>query len=509
MAFFYARQVGSYCFRKSFNQDIPFREEGDPGLVAGAYKAVSRPADISHRHPVLVFDRSGGLHVPLTVAAKEAAERTSRSTAQTYLNAVLPFFTWLELDEWQVRTGNLWDGQPEQVRQAVDDYLIQKLRCRVRPHKYGFQVVEVTGESRSTIRVFLSALKLFYGVMVSRGYYPFPDNPLIESVSKLSAEALAALEEAEAEAREFPRMSTLGGTEEPRRKRRLSDSYFRIQGDEWLPQIVDDIKLPGLVLAGGNAVPGWRLREECVTRILFESGGRISEVLALALGDWNARGLLREANATSKGSNGKRVKFFRWHDDTAKLLRRYFDTERRKHDPNGRGAEDYLKVARRKTTDLLDVPLFLTERGTPLSPKTFRQHYWNPACKAAGIEADPHQARHWYVTMAIRTIYETARTDGEVQRRLRELVEYMKWKSGMAMIEVYQHYFDAQRHAEVQDKVQGLMEQSKRQVMAELKRARPKKPKRTTLTGQPAESTPHTAIEDILADLLGGATSAD
>jgi integrase len=330
------------------------------------------------------------------------------------------------MDEWQVRAGNRWDSPPEQVRQAVDDYLIQKLRCRVRPHKYGFQVVEVTGESRNTLRVFLSALKLVYGVMVSKGYYPYPDNPLVESVSKLSAEALAALEEMEEEVREFPRMSPLGGTEEPQRKRRLSDSYFRIQGDEWLPQIVDDIKLPGLVLAGGSKVKGWGLREECVTRILFESGGRISEVLALTLGDWHARGLLREANATNKGSNGKRVKFFRWHDDTAKLLRRYFDTERRKHDPNGYGIEDYLKLANRKEMDLLDVPIFLTERGTPLSPKTFRQHYWNPACKAARIDADPHQARHWYFTMAIRTIYETARTEGEVGRRLRELVEYMK-----------------------------------------------------------------------------------
>jgi pimeloyl-ACP methyl ester carboxylesterase len=55
----------------------------------------------------------------------------------------------------------------------------------------------------------------------------------VESVSKLSAEALAALEEMEEEVREFPRMSPLGGTEEPQRKRRLSDSYFRIQGDEW------------------------------------------------------------------------------------------------------------------------------------------------------------------------------------------------------------------------------------------------------------------------------------
>jgi hypothetical protein len=109
--------------------------------------------------------------VPLTVAAKEVTERTSGKTVQTNLNAVLPFFTWLEAAEWQVRADNRWDSPPEQVRQAVDDYLIQKLCCRVRPHKYGFQAVEETGESRNTLRI-LSSLKLFYGVMVSKGILP-------------------------------------------------------------------------------------------------------------------------------------------------------------------------------------------------------------------------------------------------------------------------------------------------------------------------------------------------
>ncbi|MBO0790285.1 MAG: hypothetical protein J2P36_04975, partial [Ktedonobacteraceae bacterium] len=52
-------------------------------------------------------------------------------------------------------------------------------------------------------------------------------------------------------------------------------------------------------------------------------------------GDWIARGLLQEANAFSKGSHRKRVKFLRFSSDTGKLLRRYFDEERRLHDPNG------------------------------------------------------------------------------------------------------------------------------------------------------------------------------
>jgi hypothetical protein len=46
-----------------------------------------------------------------------------------------------------------------------------------------------------------------------------------------------------------------------------------------------------------------------VTRLLFETGGRIFEVTGLTLGDWAIRGLTREATAASKGSHGRRVKF--------------------------------------------------------------------------------------------------------------------------------------------------------------------------------------------------------
>ena len=128
---------------------------------------------------------------------------------------------------------------------------------------------------------------------------------------------------------------------------------------------------------------------------------------------------------------------------------------------------------------------------------------------SAGIDADPHQARHWYVTMAIRTIYETAHAEGEVQRRLRELVEYMKWKSGSMMIDVYQHYFDAQRHAEVQDKVHDLMEQSKKLAMTELKCRPTNKFKKNSLNQKIPNPEPKSDVQDILADMLGGDLSAD
>jgi hypothetical protein len=133
-----------------------------------------------------------------------------------------------------------------------------------------------------------------------------------------------------------------------------------------------------------------------------------------------------------------------------------------KLDPTGYSIDTYIRLAKQKQVDLYTIPLFLSIRRTQLKAKTYRDRYWNPACKAANIDADVHQARHWYVTMAVRQIYETSIKDGEVERKLRELIEYMKWKSGKETLEAYEHYFDATRHAEVQDAVFARMDETLR-----------------------------------------------
>jgi integrase len=201
--------------------------------------------------------------------------------------------------------------------------------------------------------------------------------------------------------------------------------------------------------------------------MLFETGGRISEVVGLTLGDWVGHGMRREVTAFSKGSKGRRVKFLRFSDSTAKLLRRYVDSDRRRHDPQRHSLDYFLRASKSGGIDLHSVPLFLTARKTRLTPSTFRDLYWVPACAAAGLDADVHQARHWYVTSAIRQIYETSSKPGEIERRLRELIEYMKWKNGKATLACYEHYFDAARHREVQDVVHARLEESLRNGMAE------------------------------------------
>jgi site-specific recombinase XerC len=294
------------------------------------------------------------------------------------------------------------------------------------------------------------------------------DNPLVDGLPT----ALAEVEEHLAEDDSGPRMPQISGVITPKKRQRLSDSYFKLVGDVWVPQVIDDPQLPARILAGGRCV-GWRLREQCIVRILFESGGRVSEVVGQTMGDWVARGSLQETQAFSKGSHGKRVKFLRFSAATAKLLRRYCDTERREVDLQHYALDDYLQAAGSGWLDLYEAPLFLSRHKTPLAPKTFRDCYWNPACRAAGIEADVHQARHWYVTQIVRSIYETARSEAETQRRLRELIEYMDWRSGWETLEAYQHYFNPQRHAEIQDQLHRRLDLSLQQSLRDKRRMAP------------------------------------
>ena len=74
-----------------------------------------------------------------------------------------------------------------------------------------------------------------------------------------------------------------------------------------------------------------------------------------------------------------------------------------------------------------------------MSAQLFRDHYWRPALRKAGIDADPHAARHWFVTNALRNIEAQCHDEGELQRRKSELVQYMGWRSGERTMRVYEH----------------------------------------------------------------------
>ncbi len=430
-----------------------------------SYWFAPRPKEAEHHHPFLVFDGNDRLHLPLTIFAQEASRRLLPKTVQTYLYAMLPFFTWLDRDAWQVRAGVTWDATPRQVRQAVEDYLVSKLRCKVQLHRHGWRLVSITTGARSSLQIMLSALNLFYQIMAVCGRYPFL-NPLVEPVSATVASVEARLSQED----EVPRMPDRSGVVTPQQKPayRLSDHYFRLRHEEWIPQILDDPKFPALILEGGKQLPleYTRKRDEVVTWLLFETGARISEVTGLMLGDWASLGTHTKARAFNKGSFGRRTKVLSFHEDTVVLLKRYFNEERIRFDQSGSTLDDYLLRASHKHVDLQVVPLFLTMQGTQLTPKQYREHYWNPACQASGIEADVHQARHWLVTRSVRDIYGTAHSKEEIERRLRGLVEYMKWQSEETL-SVYQHYFEEQKEADLRDAFHQRLHEELRQYLQE------------------------------------------
>jgi hypothetical protein len=109
------------------------------------------------------------------------------------------------------------------------------------------------------------------------------ENPLTEVATRRSADDSDASESDEPAGRP-PRMPDYSGIEDPRTRRRLTDSFFKLVGKEWIPQIIDDLNFPVSVMTGGRTLNGWSLREEVVTRLLFETGGRIFEVTGLTLG---------------------------------------------------------------------------------------------------------------------------------------------------------------------------------------------------------------------------------
>jgi site-specific recombinase XerD len=127
---------------------------------------------------------------------------------------------------------------------------------------------------------------------------------------------------------------------------------------------------------------------------------------------------------------------------TAKLYRRYFDLAaagRRACDRDQMTVNEMEKLLARDPSRLEQIPIFLTNRGTKMTEKLFRDWYWKPALRAAGFHAHPHQGRHWFVTNTLRNIEQIAKNDGDRERRKQELIKYMSWKTGEKTLKVYEH----------------------------------------------------------------------
>ena len=77
------------------------------------------------------------------------------------------------------------------------------------------------------------------------------------------------------------------------------------------------------------------------------------------------------------------------------------------------------------------------------------------------------------MTREVRDIYETAKNATEIERRLRDLIAYMKWKSDETLA-AYEHYFEQQHHADTRE---GLQQKMHTEVQQYLKERQGRKPR--------------------------------
>jgi integrase len=198
--------------------------------------------------------------------------------------------------------------------------------------------------------------------------------------------------------------------------------------------------------------------------------------------------------ARSKGSHGCRVKTLMVSNPTAKLYRRYFDdgaAGRCALDAGGLTVASLSSMLRSAPAKLHEIRIYLTARGSPMSANLFRDHYWKPALKRAGIDADPHLCRHWFVTNALRHIESVAKTDAELCRHKEELIQYMAWKSGERTLKAYEH---VQRGASFARRLRKIHETMHR---------RERRPGQNTIAPMSAQPVESAVLDQDLAYLLG------
>ncbi|MCY9588263.1 tyrosine-type recombinase/integrase, partial [Paenibacillus alvei] len=388
---------------------------------------------------MIVFDKNKKPFMPLTQFYHHQIKRVSETSALTYLTVLERFFHWLENKSNYQKRRVKWSDEPDMIRAATEEYLQTQMNCKVRS-KSNYQLVHVTSKSPQTINQFLCAIKSFYRTMIYLKLYS-SSNPYINQNYSLRI--------AHGFRENKPRLPQLAGTEIPIQSyRKDTNSYFKLINEKWSPSIIDDIHLPYLIYQAG-ARAGWKLRDEVIIRLLFETGARVSEILGLTIGDYRKRVGKYEMATFNKGSEKKRTKFIRFTPDTLKLLIRYVNGDRKKH------CRTILKF----NTLPDEAPIFVNVNGDQYKYHAFYLQ-WNNILNYGGLKLNPHKTRHWFVTNMIRSTYEVSDNESEIIRKKKELVQYMKWRSEDTLL-VYEHFFNENNVRDLQDRLFIKMEEYK------------------------------------------------
>ncbi|WP_234405643.1 thioesterase domain-containing protein [Paenibacillus sp. IHBB 10380] len=258
-----------------------------------------------------MFDDDNEPFLPLIYFYHEHVNRISESSVIAYLHTLEPFFYWMKHNSRSKGRVVAWSDNLNDVQEAVRQYLIQVMHCKVRGRD-NHEGIYLTNKSSKSVQLFLSALKNFYKTMNRMGMYA-QGNPLTD------LEFENNLSDRQGVRPNKTRVFQAAGTEESMEYRNQTDSYFKIINEEWIPEIIGDSDLPYRIYRAGQS-QNWCLRDEVITRFMFETGARISEILELTMGDYRSRSDQHEFAATNKGSYKRRIK-------TLKLLIRYVNAE--------------------------------------------------------------------------------------------------------------------------------------------------------------------------------------
>ena len=404
------------------------------GRVAG------KPGDL---YETIFVNQHGSPIVSLTEWFRLRKQLGPVSTRNTYLTCLLPYLSFLEEQRCP------WNASPQQLRPVIIAFYRDRLGCQIHPGKNGGSVEIVptrdTPLRPSTLRVLRAALRDFYLVLKDAGLYAFA-NPL-------TSELLIALKREQ--------MSTLANRGAPdhsgireethEQSRRRSTAFLRhAEAQEWKPELrkeLADVRegihtVLNALIDSAETSP----REKAVLELLQNTGARLHEVVLMTVGGYRNQGIAGQAQVVNKGSYGREIKtiYFGHNPKVEQALTTYIDQIRPRHDPQGR----------KRLSEVGDhEALFLAERGTPYSVKSFYYHWYRhyePLQNRCPVRFSPHDLRHLFVSeflIRLKLACGAGTDHFDAERYLREREAFgnqvMCWRSAKT-IDIYDQTRDGE-----------------------------------------------------------------
>lgn len=362
-------------------QTVASQEQQLTGL-ARICRVHGQPSD---PYELIFLDHQGHIIVPLTEWFCLRKEQGPDSTRKTYLACLQSYFIFL------AESGCPWNAPPERLRQTLIAFHRDRFKCQIRHHREVDTVeITLTRETplrESTLKVMRAALRDFYLVMKEAGLYAFA-NPL-------SSDVLVALKRGQERMLANKGAPDQAGIREEthEQSRRRPTAFLRQrQPQGWKPEVRKEL---ADVRQGIHAVLDALLdsesvsaREKAVLHLLQSTGARLHEVVLMTIGGYQNQGIAGQAQVMNKGSYGREVKtiYFAHNPRVQEALNAYLEEMRPLHDSEGR----------RRLIDVdPNAPLFLTERGTPYSPKVFYWHWYRhytPLQTLCPVRFSPHES---------------------------------------------------------------------------------------------------------------------